>query len=84
MRGVIEMVSAYVLINSEIGKETELLKELKKINGVKEVFSVYGVYDIIAKVEGKTVNELKEVVIAKIRQLNYIRSTLTMIVMENI
>jgi DNA-binding Lrp family transcriptional regulator len=78
------MVLAYVLINSEIGKETELLKELKNISGVKEVFSVYGVYDIIAKVEGKTVNELKEVVIAKIRQLNYVKSTLTMIVMENI
>ena len=77
------MVLAYVLINSEIGKETELLKALKNIDGVKEVFSVYGVYDIIAKVEGKTVNELKEVVIAKIRQLNYVRSTLTMIVMEN-
>jgi len=78
------MVLAYVLINSEIGKEAELLKELKNISGVKEVFSVYGVYDIIAKVEGKTVNELKEVVIAKIRQLNYVKSTLTMIVMENI
>ncbi len=77
------MVLAYVLINSEIGKENELLKALKNIDGVKEVFSVYGVYDIIAKVEGKTVNELKEVVIAKIRQLNYVRSTLTMIVMEN-
>jgi DNA-binding Lrp family transcriptional regulator len=77
------MVLAYVLINSEIGKETELLKALKNIDGVKEVFNVYGVYDIIAKVEGKTVNELKEVVIAKIRQLNYVRSTLTMIVMEN-
>ena len=77
------MVLAYILINSEIGKETELLKALKNIDGVKEVFSVYGVYDIIAKVEGKTVNELKEVVIAKIRQLNYVRSTLTMIVMEN-
>jgi len=77
------MVLAYVLINSEIGKETELLKALKNIDGVKEVFNVYGVYDIIVKVEGKTVNELKEVVIAKIRQLNYVRSTLTMIVMEN-
>ncbi|MBS7656242.1 Lrp/AsnC ligand binding domain-containing protein [Candidatus Bathyarchaeota archaeon] len=78
------MVLAYVLINSEVGKEPELIKALKNIDGVKEVFSVYGVYDIIAKVEGKTVNELKEVVIAKIRQLNYVRSTLTMIVMENI
>ncbi|MBS7658956.1 MAG: Lrp/AsnC ligand binding domain-containing protein [Candidatus Bathyarchaeia archaeon] len=78
------MVLAYVLINSEVGKDAELLKALKGIEGVKEVFSVYGVYDIIAKVEGKTVNELKETVITKIRQLNYVKSTLTMIVMENI
>jgi DNA-binding Lrp family transcriptional regulator len=78
------LVLAYVLINSEVGKEPELLKELKTIDGIKEVFSVYGVYDIIVKVEEETVNKLKENVIAKIRQLNYVKSTLTMIVMENV
>ena len=78
------MAKAYVLINSEIGKESDVLEELKNVEGVKEAFTVYGVYDVIAKVETKTVRELKEVVIAKIRKLDYVKSTLTMIVMEGI
>jgi len=70
------------LINSEIGAEEELLKELKEIENVKEAYSVYGVYDIIVKVEADTMERLKEIVTWKIRRLDKVRSTLTMIVME--
>ncbi|HID16779.1 TPA: Lrp/AsnC family transcriptional regulator [Candidatus Bathyarchaeota archaeon] len=78
------MAMAYVLINSEVGKENDVIKALKAVNGVKEAFNVYGVYDIVAKVETKSVKELREVVIAKIRQLDYVKTTLTMIVMEGV
>ncbi len=74
------MAMAYVLINTELGKETELMKELKSIEGVKEVYFVYGVYDIIVKVEAESVEKLKEVVINKIRRIDKVRSTLTMMV----
>jgi len=50
------------LINTEIGCEEEILKELKKIPNVKEAYAVYGVYDIVARVEGNTMDELKEVI----------------------
>jgi len=53
---------AFVLINTEIGCEEEILKELKKIPNVKEAYAVYGVYDIVARVEGATMDELKEVI----------------------
>ena len=53
---------AFVLINTEIGCEEEILKELKKIPNVKEAYAVYGVYDIVARVEGSTMDELKEVI----------------------
>ena len=76
------MPQAFVLINSEIGAEDELLKELEKLENIKEAYSVYGVYDIIVKVEAETMEKLKEIVTWKIRRLDKVRSTLTMIVME--
>jgi DNA-binding Lrp family transcriptional regulator len=74
--------SAFVLINAEIGSEDEVLKTLKGIPNVKESYVVYGVYDIIARVEGETMEKLKDVVTWKVRRLDKVRSTLTMIVME--
>jgi DNA-binding Lrp family transcriptional regulator len=74
--------TAFVLINAEIGAEHELLQELKKIPNVKEAHAVYGVYDIVAKVEAESMDKLKELVTWKIRRLEKVRSTLTMIVME--
>jgi len=73
---------AFVLINAEIGSEGEILKELKKIDGVKEAYSVYGVYDVIAKVEADSMDKLKDIVTWRIRRLEKVRSTLTMIVIE--
>lgn len=45
------MPQAFVLINSEIGAEEEVLRNLKKFESVKEAYIVYGVYDIVARVE---------------------------------
>jgi len=70
------------LVNAEVGSDVELLQVLKKIPNVKEAYAVYGVYDIVAKVEAETMDKLKEVVFAKIRRLDKVRLTLTMIVIE--
>jgi DNA-binding Lrp family transcriptional regulator len=77
-----DMPSAYVLVNAEIGFEGEVLKDIRKIPNVKEAYVVYGVYDIVAKVDAGTMDELKEVVAWKIRRLDKVRSTLTMIIVE--
>jgi DNA-binding Lrp family transcriptional regulator len=76
------MPLAFVLINAEIGSEDEVVAELRKIGNVKESYVVYGVYDIVAKVEADSMDKLKEVVTWKIRRLDKVRSTLTMIVVE--
>ena len=76
------MPVAFVLINAEIGSEDEVVTELRKIANVKESYVVYGVYDIVAKVEGESMDKLKEIVTWKIRRLDKVRSTLTMIVVE--
>jgi len=70
------------LINAEIGSEGEVLNELKKVEGVEEAYSVYGVYDVIAKVTADSMDKLKDIVTWRIRRLNKVRSTLTMIVID--
>ena len=76
------MPIAFVLVNAEIGGEEEVLKEIKKVEGVEEAHTVYGVYDIIVKIKAETMDRLKEVVTWHIRRINKVRSTLTMIVVE--
>lgn len=75
------MPIAFVLINTEIGSEEEVVKQIKKLPAVKEAYLVYGVYDIVAKVEAETMDKLKEIVSWNIRRLEKVRSTLTMLVM---
>ena len=76
------MPLAFVLINAEIGSESDVLKELKVVEGVKEAYSVYGVYDIIVKVAADSMDKLKDIVTWRVRRLNKVRSTLTMIVID--
>jgi len=70
---------AFVLINVEIGLEKKMLDAMNAIPEVKEAHQLYGVYDIIAQVESDTMSNLKDA-ISRIRQLEKVRSTLTMIV----
>ena len=76
------MPIAFVMINAELGSEKALIKELRSIEGVVEANEVYGVYDIVVKVDLPTMDKLKEVISRKIRGLNGVRSTLTMMVIE--
>ena len=59
-----------------------MLKKLREIPNVKEVYVVYGVYDIVARVEADTMEKVKETITWHIRRLDKVRSTLTMIVVE--
>lgn len=76
------MPLAFVLINVEAGADREVLENVKKIPEVKQAYMVYGVYDLIAILEADTLEKLRECVTKKIRQLDKVRSTMTMIVME--
>jgi DNA-binding Lrp family transcriptional regulator len=76
------MPRAYVLINVESGSEDDVLKELKSVEGVEEAYFSYGVYDLITKIKADTMDKLKEMVTRHIRTLSKVRSTLTLIMME--
>jgi DNA-binding Lrp family transcriptional regulator len=76
------MPLGYVLINVELGTEEEVLKEVRKIPNVKECHRMYGIYDMIAKIEAESLDTLKQVVTWKIRRLPGVRSTVTTIAIE--
>ncbi len=76
------MPAALILINTEIGSESDVMNALSKIDGVKEIYEVYGMYDIVVKVEAETHEALRELVINKIRRIPQVRGTTTMIVIE--
>ena len=76
------MPLAFVMINAELGMEKQLIQDLKSIDGVKEASEVYGIYDIVVKIEAESMDRLKEAVSRRIRSLKGVRSTLTMVVIE--
>ncbi|ABK76765.1 transcriptional regulator [Cenarchaeum symbiosum A] len=72
----ISMEKVYVLIQCDLGKETDIIAELTGIPEVKEVRGTYGIYDIFCKIEAE--RDVLDKIIAKIRQIPRIRSTITL------
>ncbi len=77
------MEIAYVLVKSKIGHEVDVMNNILKIEGVKEVMGTYGVYDIFVKVQVPTRNEIEKVIIYKIRKVNNVLSTTTLSVIPS-
>lgn len=75
------MPIAYVLLNTEIGSEKDVLRLLKKTEGVQEVFSLLGLYDIIARVKADTMAKLVQIINEHF-QISKVLSKLTIIVRE--
>ena len=77
------MAKAIVLISVDSGTDTEVIHELKQIDDIKEIYEVYGAYDLIVMMEGNSRSTIKETVFDKVRELTHIKSTLTMMVVED-
>ncbi len=76
------MTTAYVLITCDLGYEAEIVDEIKQFEDVKEAHEVFGAYDILAKVESANVKDLRDTITWKIRKLDRVRSTLTLMSIE--
>jgi DNA-binding Lrp family transcriptional regulator len=76
------LATAFVLINCDLGSEEAVISELKSIEDVKEVHGTFGAYDILAKVEASPIETLRETITWKIRKIQKIRSTLTLMGIE--
>ena len=74
------MALAFVLLNVDPGTEEEVRDTVSKIEEVEEAHLVYGTYDMVLKLRADTMDEVKKAVTGKIRKLDEVRSTLTMLV----
>ena len=81
------MPISYVLINSNLGTDVQIIKEVKELladqNDVKlEIQGVYGVYDILVKLSSDDSEKLRSIVTNDIRKIENVQSTLTMMVIQ--
>jgi DNA-binding Lrp family transcriptional regulator len=72
----IKYMQAFLLINCDTGQEKQVYTLLQSVNGVKEVQATDGVYDVIVKLEFKTISELNKAVHLKIMKIKSIHSVL--------
>ena len=77
------METAYVLVNCKLGSEDDIIDSLKHMESVKEVHGTFGAYDIIAKIENSDRDKLRETITWKIRKIDDVRSTLTLMGIED-
>jgi DNA-binding Lrp family transcriptional regulator len=73
----VNVVQAYILIQTEVGKAAQVAKEVAEISGVTSAEDVTGPYDVIVRAEAKNVDDLGKLVVAKIQAVEGITRTLT-------
>jgi len=76
------MYKTFVLINCELGKESEVLEQLRKVENVVDTQGTFGVYDIVARIESDSLSQLANIISDQIRKISNINSTLTLIPTE--
>ena len=81
------MHTAYVLINSDLGTDESIISKIKEIlKDEKDIEfttqGVYGIYDIVLKISSDNTDILRDIITYKIRKINRVQSTLTMMVVE--
>ena len=72
-------MKAYVLLNTELGMGSKITDALKGVKEITNIYSLYGIYDIIIEMEADTMDRIKEIVFNKVRLLDHVKSTITLL-----
>ena len=72
-------MKAFVLLNTELGQESSIMEALQGVPEVAKIHSLYGIYDLIIEMEADSMDKVKEVVFNKVRRLEYVKSTITLL-----
>ena len=73
---------AFILVQSTIGHEMEVLRDLLKIEFVKEAKGTFGYYDILVKIEAASKKEMERIITKKIRKVENVNTTTTLSVIS--
>ena len=71
------MVTAYVLVQTEVGKAAQVAKDVAEVKGVQQAEAVTGPYDVIVRAEARNIDELGKLVVARVQAVDGITRTLT-------
>ena len=77
------MISAVVLLNTDSGTQDKILESLKLVDGVEEAHALYGVYDLLIKIKGNSVDKLKEITKQRIKPIVGVNSSLTLMIVQD-
>ena len=72
-------MKAFVLLNTELGMESKIVEVLNGVEEITNIHSLYGIYDLIIEMEAETMDKIKEVVFNKVRRLDNVKSTITLL-----
>jgi len=78
------VVSAYIMMKMQVGMDDQVITEIKKLEQVKEADATYGSYDLVIKVNFKTIEDLDRFIFEKVRRIKGITETSSMIVAKPI
>jgi len=71
------VVTAYILIQTEVGKAAKVAKDIIDLTGVQQAQAVAGPFDVIARAEASSLDELGKLVVARVQAVDGITRTLT-------
>ena len=77
------MISAVVLVNTDVDSHNEVIESLKLVEGVEEAHSLYGVYDLLLKIKAISIDKLKEIIRYRIKQVSGVTNALTLMIVNN-
>lgn len=77
------MISAIVLVNTDLDSQDKVIESLKLVEGVEEAHALYGVYDLLIKIKAISFDKLKEIIKLRIKQLAGVTSSLTLMIVED-
>jgi DNA-binding Lrp family transcriptional regulator len=78
------MTSAFLFINAELLFIEDVINKIKEVPKIVDVYEVQGIYDIIARVNSDTEEKLKELISERIRRIDRITGTVTVIIAKEI
>ena len=71
------MVTAYILVQTEVGKAAQVAEKIVELEGVQQAEDVTGPYDVIVRAEARDIDELGKLVVARVQAVEGITRTLT-------
>jgi len=77
------MISAIVLVNTDLDSQDKVIESLKLVEGVEEAHALYGVYDLLIKIKAISFDKLKDIIKLRIRQIAGVTSSLTLMIGED-